>query len=78
VAEALEQCLRAVVEVLSKLRQGTLGHFVDRQFTGEISADSHELDQGLHFSNFIWIQHRIWPDLSRWSWPQQSPHAAGH
>src|SRR5215471_21562664 len=30
VAEALEQRLSAVVEVLSKFRQGTLAHFVDR------------------------------------------------
>jgi hypothetical protein len=58
VAQSLEQRLCAVVEVLSKFRQHTLSHFVDRQLTGEISADPHELDQGLDFSNFIWIQHR--------------------
>jgi len=46
VAQSLEQRLCAVVEILPKFRQRTLGHFVDRQLTGEISADSYELDQG--------------------------------
>ena len=52
-AEAFKQCLCAVVEILPKFRQGPLRHFVDRQFASEISANTHELNQGLHFSHFI-------------------------
>jgi hypothetical protein len=66
VAQAFEQCLCPVIEILPKFRKGALCHFIYRAFTREIAANSDELNQGLNFSNFIRIQHRIWPDLPRW------------
>jgi hypothetical protein len=77
VAQSLEQRLCAVVEILPKFRQRTLGHFVDRQLTGEISADSHELDQASTSATSFGSSTKIWPDVSRRPRPQQSPHATG-
>jgi hypothetical protein len=65
VAQAFEQCLCPVIEILPKFRKGALCHFIYRAFTREIAANSDELNQGLNFSNFIRIQHRIWPNLPR-------------
>jgi hypothetical protein len=65
VAQAFEQCLCPVIEILPKFRKGALCHFIYRAFTREIAANSDELNQGLNFSNFIRIHHRIWPDLPR-------------
>jgi hypothetical protein len=52
VAQAFEQCLCPVIEILPKFRKGALCHFIYRAFTREIAANSDELRASTSATSF--------------------------
>ena len=55
--QTFEQRTCAVIEILSELAQGTLGHFIDRKLTCEVSADADKFDQCLNIRNLVGIEY---------------------
>jgi hypothetical protein len=75
VPQPLEQRGRAAVKILSQLAQRALGHFIDGELAGKISADSYKFDQRFDFGNFVRIENRIRTNFSRCSRSQQALYA---